>query len=410
MAKSMVLGLDIGSSQIKAVLAEATGDKLRIITGFSRPSLGLRKGTVVEIDEVTKNIGELLNEVRLVSKPAVKNIYLNVGITDIRAQISRGIIAVARANSEIHEDDIERVIQASQAINLPPNRMIIHTITREFIVDGVNDIRDPLGMLGSRLEVSSLVVDAFSPAVKSLIKCVETAGGGISGLFFNPLASSQPILTKNQKELGVVLIDIGFASTSIAVFEENKLFHTNIFPIGSGHITNDLAIALKIPVEAAEKIKINYGCVLPKSIPSRESVDLKKISENLSGNPSRKFIAEVIESRVQEIFELVNNDLKLIGKAARLPAGVVLTGGGAKLPGLADLARQELRLSAQIGLPSPSLFETQSGELNEYIESPEYALVLGLVVWSKELGKIKPRSSDNIFTKIVALFKNLLPS
>ncbi len=410
MAKSMVLGLDMGSSQIKAVLAEASGDKLRIIAGFNRPSVGLRRGIVIEMDEVTKNIDELLNEVRLVSKPAVKNIYLNVGITDIRAQGSRGIIAVARANSEIHEDDIERVIQASQAINLPPNRMIIHTITREFIVDGVSDIRDPLGMLGSRLEVSSLIIDAFSPAVKNLIKCVETAGGGISGLFFNPLASSQPILTKNQKELGVVLIDIGFATTSIAVFEENKLFHTSIFPIGSGHITNDLAIALKIPVEIAEKIKVNYGCVLPKSVSSRESVDLKKISENLSGAPSRKFIAEVIESRVQEIFELVNNDLKLIGKVARLPAGVVLTGGGAKLPGLADLARQELKLSAQIGLPRPSLFEIKSGDLNEYIESPEYALVLGLVMWSKELGKIKPRSSDNIFTKIVALFKNLLPS
>jgi cell division protein FtsA len=406
MAQSMVLGLDIGSWLIKAVVAEAAGDKLRLLAGFSRPSAGLRRGVVVEMEEVARNVNEILSEVKTVSRAAVKNIYLNVGCSDTHTQVSRGIIAVARANSEIHEDDIERVIQASQAINLPQNRMILHAITREFIVDGVGDIKDPLGMLGSRLEVSSLVVDTFAPSVKNLMKCVDLSGGSVSGLILNPLAASRSILSKNQKELGVVLIDIGFNTTGMAVYEEDKLVHTAIFPVGAGHITNDLAIALKIPVEVAEKIKIGYGYALAKDVPIKENIDLKKFELNVSGSPSRRFVAEVVESRTEEILDLVNNELKLAGKAGRLPAGAVLSGGGAKLPGIVDLCRQQLKLSTQIGLVNAALFEARTGDLAEYLESPEYAVPLGLILWSRDLGKTKSVVKENFLTKIV---KNLLP-
>lgn len=405
MAQNIVLGLDIGSSTVKAILAEAVDHhKIQLLAGFVRPSAGLRKGTVVEMDEVARNLGELFAEVKTMSRGGTRNIYLNVSGIDARVALSRGIVAVARANSEIHQDDIDRVIEASRAVHLPQNRMILHTITREFIVDGVGEIKDPLGMLGSRLEVSSLVIDVFAPAVKNLMKCVELAGGSVGGLIFSPLAAAQAVLTKNQKELGVVLIDIGFQTTGVAVYEENNLIHTAIFPVGAGHITNDLAVALKIPVEVAEKLKIGYGCALPKNVSSKESIDLKKIDPAASGNPSRRFIAEVIESRVREIFEMVNDELKVINKMAKLPAGAVLVGGGAKLPGIIELAREELRLSSQIGLPQAALFEARSGDLTEYLELPEYAVPLGLILWSCEEGKIQPKFRGNWFVRLIKSF------
>jgi len=406
MAQSIVLGLDIGSQEIKAVIAEAGPEKMRLLAEFTRPSAGLRRGVVVEMDELVRVLTELFAEIKLFSRNALRNIHLNINIPDSRCQASKGIIAVARANSEIHEDDIERVIQASQAIGLPNNRLILHNITREFIVDGVGDIRDPLGMLGSRLEVSSLIIDVFSPAVKNLTKCVELAGGSVSGLYFGPLAAAEASLTKNQKELGVILIDLGFSTTGYAVFEENKLLAAKLFPAGAGHITNDLAIALKIPVETAEKIKLAYGCALAKEVSAKENVDLKKIDSAAAGSPSRKFIAEIIESRVEEIFDLINEELKAIGKAGRLPAGAVIVGGGAKLPGIADLARQQLRLAAQIGLPNVNSFEAKTSELTDCLDSPDRAVPLGLGLLSREDGKTKPREAANF---AVRFFRNLLP-
>ncbi|MDD5098962.1 MAG: cell division protein FtsA [Candidatus Colwellbacteria bacterium] len=409
MATNTVLGLDIGSENVKAVVAEAGKEKIRLIYGAEKPSSGIRKGSVVSMDDAARTISDVISEVKSFYRPAIRNVWMNVGGSSIRSQISRGIIAVARANSEIYQDDIDRVVKASQAINLPQNRMILHTLTREFVVDGIGDIKDPLGMIGARLEVSSLIVDAFAPSVKNLRKCVEVGGGEVGGLVFNPLASARSVLSKNQRELGVVIIDIGAQTTGIAVYEEDKLLHTNMFPVGSSHITNDLAVALKIQVDIAEKIKITHGYAVSKDVPSKDVIDLKKVDINASGNPSRRFVAEVIESRIQEIFEFVNNDLRVIGKAGRLPAGAVLVGGGAKLPGIADLARQELKLSTQIGLPNLSPFEVHDQSLVEYAESPEYAAVLGLILHSFDAsgGSVKSgHSSRNWFVQVL---RNMLP-
>jgi len=201
MAQQQILGLDIGSDTIKAVVAEPTSDgKILLKAGFRKPSRGLRKGVVVDMENATSAVTGLLEKVREVSKGALKNIYLRVGGSDVRVQNSRGITAVSRANSEIYKDDVDRVVQASEAVNLPPNRMILHTIKKEFIVDGVGDIQDPLGMTGSRLEVLSLIVDAFQPTIKNLSKCVELAGGSISGWVFGPIASTGALLTDNQKQ------------------------------------------------------------------------------------------------------------------------------------------------------------------------------------------------------------------
>lgn len=407
MAHNTVLGLDIGSDSIKAVVAEPIKDKIKLIYGITRPSAGIRKGVVVSMDDAARAIGEVLGEIKSFYRPAIKNIYLNVGSSNIRVQLSKGIVAVARANSEIGNDDIERVIRASEAINLPQNRMILHTLTREFTVDGISDIKDPLGMIGSRLEVSSFIIDAFIPAVKNIRKCLEIAGGSAGGLIFNPLASARAVLSKNQKELGTVVIDIGFGTTGMAVFEEDKLIHTNVYPVGSGHITNDIAVALKIPVEMAEKIKIAYGYAVSKDVPSRDTIDLRKMDINATGAPSRRFVAEVIESRLQEIFELVDNDLRMVGLSGKLPAGAVLVGGGAKLPGIVDLAKQELKITTKIGLPPASGFEVQDQSLLEYVESPDYTVVLGLVLWSEDTGNIKSKVAGK--GKLMQILKNILP-
>lgn len=411
MAQSQILGLDIGSDTIKAVIAEPTSDgRVFLRAGFTKPSRGLRKGVVVDMESATNAVTGLLDKVREVSKGALKNIYLRVGGSDVRVQNARGITAVSRANSEIYKDDVDRVVRASEAINLPPNRMILHTVKREFIVDGVGDIQDPLGMVGTRLEVLSLIIDAFHPTIKNLTKCVELAGGSISGWIFGPIASATSLLTSNQKELGVASVDIGYGTTGIAVYEENKLLHARVLPVGAGHVTNDIALALKIPVETAEKVKLSYGYASARGISNKEKIDLQKIDSNAKGFPSRKFISDVIEARLSEICELINNDLRGIGKERQLPAGVVITGGGAKLPGMAELFKDELKLAAQIGLPYRGVFDTDSQGMLEFLELPEYALVLGLVLSSHNLQDSKSSVSGGGVSGFLKKFiKSFLP-
>jgi cell division protein FtsA len=287
--------------------------------------------------------------------------------------------------------------------------MVLHSVTREFIVDAIGDIRNPVGMIGNRLEAHSLIVDAFSPNVKRAVMCVEQAGGKVSGLIFSPLASSQSALSRNQKELGVALVDIGFGKTGLSVYEENKLLHTSVIPAGSGNITNDLAIGLKASVDAAETIKLTFGTATSRDVSLRDMIDLQKISPAAKGTISRRFVSEIISVRLAEIFDSMNHELKKIGKAHKLPGGVVLTGGGAKMAGLVDLARQEMRLPTQIGLPDLTLLEIGS-DVGVDAEDPEYACVFGLVSHGYELMKenqgelIGSDGATNFFKKIFRLF------
>jgi cell division protein FtsA len=376
-----IVGLDIGSRTIKAVVGEVRRDNSLAMHGVLKmPSAGVRKGVVADIGETTQALSPVIGEIKKISKQAGANIYLGVGASDVRVQPSVGVVAVSRADYEIFEDDVNRAIQSAQAINLPNNRMILHAIVREYIVDGVKDIRDPLEMVGNRLEVNSLIIDAFAPAVKNLSKCVEVLGSDLGGLILGPLAAARAVLTKNQRELGVALVDIGFGKTSMAVYEEGKLLHTAIFPVGSGNVTNDLAIGLKISVEAAETVKLSYGSALAREVGGRDLLDLVKIDSRARGSVTKRFIAEVIEVRLAEILEFVQNELKYIGRAGKLPAGVVFVGGGAKIPGIVELGKQELKLAAQVGIPelSPLLIQHDI-DLGAKLEDPEFALALGLL-------------------------------
>lgn len=381
MASSFITGLDIGTSAIKVAVAENKGGRPFLRAVFKKPSLGLRKGAIVDLAEAAQAVSRALLEVKKISRAALKNVYVNIGTPQAKAQLSRGVVAVSRADTEIYHDDVERAVKASQVINLAPNRTIIHNVTREFVVDGVGDISDPLGLSGSRLEVNSLIIDAFSPHVKSLVRVVDLCAGRVSGLVFGPLVASRSSLSKNQKDLGVVLIDIGFGTTGLSIYEENKLVGVANFPIGAGNISNDLAVGLKIPVDAAENLKLSYGYALSKDVGQKETVDIKKFFPEAKGVTSRRFVAEIIESRLAEIFELVDNELSVFGKRGKLPGGAVLVGGGAKMPGLTELVKQELKLSGQIGLALSHEWEQEGANLGEFLEDPEFAVAFGLVLW-----------------------------
>ena len=405
-----ILGLDVGSHSIKAVVAELKKNgQLSLLKILKMPSAGLRRGVVEDMAEATRALNQVFAEVKQVSKSAHKNIYLGVASTDFRSQLSKGIVAVSRADSEIHKDDIDRAIDASQAIKLPANRMIVHSVTRAFVVDDIVDVADPLGMIGSRLEVSSLIIDALAPGIKNLMRCVEGAGGSIASLIFNPLAVSRSVLSRNQRDLGVVTIDIGFGKTGVSIYEENKLLHTAVSPVGSCHATNDLAIGLKTSIPAAENIKLTLGSATAKDVPAREQVDLTKYDPVAKNSVTRRFISEVLEARFAEIMEFVNNELKHIGKSARLPAGAILLGGGSKLPGIVDLAKQELRLSVQVGFPNTSEFEVQNAELISRSEDPEMACAFGLVLWGKDKMTGEESSSGMNLNWLKKIFKVFIP-
>jgi cell division protein FtsA len=381
MGSNFIVGLDIGTSSVKAALAEKQGNRIILHRTFKESSAGLRKGAVSDLGEAVPAVSRIFEEIRKISKSALKNVYVNIGTPQVKIQASKGIVAVSRVDNEIYQDDIDRVVKASQAVQLAPNRMVVHTITREFIVDGVGDIPSPIGLSGGRLEVVSMIVDAFAPHVKSIMRLVEMAGGEIGGLVFNPIAASRAVLSKHMKELGVVVVDIGCGTTSVAVYEENKLLGLQIFPVGGGNITNDIAVGLKIPVSAAEKIKLHYGYAIAREVGSKESIDLQKFVPETKGSASRRFVSEIIESRLAEILEFVNNELKLISKVRGLAGGIILTGGTAKLPGLAELAKDELRLTSQIGFAdiSPWISE-RSHMVEDAVEDPEFSVALGLVL------------------------------
>jgi cell division protein FtsA len=403
---SFVTGFDIGSSSVKGVVCMRKKDgTLAVLSAFSQPSAGIRKGVMVDVEEATCVLRDTVLDVEKTSRRAMHNTFVNVSSEHSRARISRGIAAVARADQVIQQDDVDRVLQASKAVKLAPNYLVLHNITREFFVDDVGDIPDPVGMLGSRLEVSTLIVEAFAPQVNMLVKNLERVGIRVGGLIFNPLAAARAVLTKRQKDLGVLMIDIGFGTTTIAVFEENKVLHTKCLPIGSGHVTSDIAIGLKVSFDAAEKLKVRFGCAIAKEISRKETVKLSEVEPGNTGEVPRRFIAEIIEARLEEVFELIQSELKSLGRAVQLPAGIVLSGAGAKLPGLAELAKQELKLTAQIGFPILSGFEVQNPAHQELMDDPAFATAVGLALW----GNAEGGTPHEGFGRVTRLLKNLMP-
>jgi len=418
MAKdNIIVGLDVGTSKVRTVIASIRGRedaRPKIIGVGESPSAGMRKGVVVDIEEMTKSIKRSVDNAERVSGVDVGKVFVSVGGSHIRARANKGVAAVSRADEEFTQEDVTRAIDNASILYLDPNREIIHIIPREFNIDGQGGIQDPRGMNGFKLEVDAMIVEGLTPYIKNLRKCVNNAGLEIEGLVLNVLAASQAVLTKKQKELGVLVLDFGGGTVGMTVYEEGKLLHMAILPIGSAHITNDIAVGLRTSVETAEKIKLSYGSCMPEEINKKDTVDISKIDEKEEGIISRRELSKIIEARMEDIFSLANKELKKINRENYLPAGAILIGGGAKTPDILDLAKEKLKLSVQLGYPQGI------DGLVDKIDDPTFATAIGLIFWAMELSEDKDdgkvfslgkmsSSGPKFLNKIVNVLRKFIP-
>lgn len=407
--KSMICALDIGTSKIATIVGQKKESGEIEVSGVGlADSNGVRKGMITDIEETISAISASLEEAERMAGVPLESAFVGVGGVHISSSNSKGVIAVSRADGEVSEDDTTRVIEAAKAVSLPANREILHVVPRVYTVDGQEGIKDPVGMTGIRLEVDAHVISSSTPCIKNLTKCVYQAGLDIDDLVFSGLATSSAFLSRQQKEIGVALIDIGAATTCMAVFEEGNILHSAVLPIGSDHITNDIAIGLRISIDTAEKIKLKYGRATPEGIKESEEIDLEKIDKAEKQKASAVYVAEIIEARLQEIFSLILDELKNVSREGTLPAGVVITGGGARLPQITDCAKENLKLPAQIGKPQVEL----TG-LVDKLENPRYSCSIGLLVWGagaeKKARLLKISNIKKSTTKLKQWFKHLIP-
>ncbi len=378
MARShYITGIDVGSAEVRVVVAQkdAESGQLTVLGVGVEPMHGVQKGVVTDVEEASVALTRALDAAERVAGVPVERAYVSVNGSHISSQNSRGVIAVSRADGEITVDDVDRVVNAAQAISLPANREILHVLPQNFIVDGQEQIADPVGMTGVRLEVEAHVIDGSAPFIKNLTKVVNQSGVHIEDFVFAPLAASTAVLEKRQKELGVVLIDLGGGTTSIAVYEEKALLHTSVLPVGSSHITNDIAIGLRTSIDVAEKIKLEHGTALPSEVQANETIVVDG-DDGEQDSISRKEVVNIISARLEELFSFVDKELKEIGRSGLLPAGAILTGGGAHMPGIIDIAKKRMKLPVRIGTPQ------EVGGVIDQANDPAFAVVLGLIAWA----------------------------
>lgn len=408
-----IAGIDIGNSQTKVVIAsvnQANGLP-EILGAGSAPSHGLRRGMVVDMEEAVENIKTAVQRAQAMAGVPVRRAYVAVNGLHIKTQISRGVIAVSRADNEISQNDIDRVLQAASVVSLPANREIIHVLPRNYIVDGTENVKNPLGMKGVRLEAEVFIIDGLSPYLKNIAKCVNEAGIEVAGLVFSPLAASLAVLDKNQKEYGVMHLEFGGGTSTLAIFEEADLIHNAVLPIGSRHITNDVAIALRTSMDVAERVKLEHGTTSQgEDLRKKENIDLSQLLGEENFVLPKKQLIRVVDARAQELLDMVSQELKKVVKNGMLPAGVVLSGGGSNLPGLASLVKETLRLPVRIGQP------LNIGGASESVADPSFVVSVGLVLWGlgEESAGSRARASslksgDGLFGKVADWLKNFLP-
>ncbi|KKT28409.1 MAG: Cell division protein ftsA [Candidatus Yanofskybacteria bacterium GW2011_GWA1_44_21] len=405
----LISGIDIGNSQVKAVIAkiERNSSRPEIIGFGNSPSLGLRRGMVVDMEETIDNVRTAVHRAQTMAGASIQRAYVSVNGLHIGNQTSRGVIAVSRADNEISQNDIDRVVQAASVVSLPANREIIHVIPRNYIVDGTENVKNPLGMKGVRLEAEVFIIDGLSPHIRNIAKCVNENNIEVAGLVFAPVAAAMAVLDKNQKEYGVLHLDFGGGTSTLTVFEEADLLHTSVLPIGSKHITNDLAIALRTSLDVAEKIKLDYGATSEtEDLRRKDMIDLSALLAEENFVVSKKQLIKVVDARAHELMDMVNAEMKKISRNGMLPAGIVLSGGGSNLPGFAMLVKEALKLPVRL---ATTLNMTGA----ENVSDPSYAVGLGLVAWGFEKefskGQKGPSGNNRFISNVVRWFKNFMP-
>jgi cell division protein FtsA len=387
---SYIVGLDIGTKKVAAVIGEVTEEKKVEIIGIgTAESRGLRKGVVVNLDATVDAIKKAQEEAELMAGVEIDAAFIGISGAHIKSFNSRGVIAVSGKNREIGREDIKRVIDQSKAVSIPPDREIIHIIPQEFVVDEQDGIKDPLGMSGIKLEVNVHIVTGAITSVQNLRTCVTRAGIEIEQVVLNQIATSSSVLTHDEKELGVGLIDIGGGTTEVAIFERGSLWYTSVIPIGGDNFTNDIAVGLRTPIPDAEKIKKKFGCVSHPLVEEQETIEVPTVGRGKKPRVlSRQLLADIIHPRAEEIFRLVDNDIKRMGYEKSLNSGVVITGGTALLDGLEEVAEEIFDLPVRRGDPSGI------GGLVDRVSTPDYATTVGLIQYGYRLYKEKGLPRD----------------
>jgi cell division protein FtsA len=375
--KRLIVGLDIGTSKVVAIVGEvATEGEVEVIGLGSHPSRGLKKGVVVNIESTVQSIQRAVEEAELMAGCRINSVYAGIAGSHIRSLNSHGIVAIR--DKEVTPGDVDRVIDAARAVAIPADQKILHVLPQEFIIDNQEGVREPVGMSGVRLEARVHLVTGAVSAAQNIIKCVRRCGLEVDDIILEQLASAQAVLTEDEKELGVCLVDIGGGTTDIAVFTEGAIRHTAVIPIAGDQVTNDIAVALRTPTQHAEEIKVRYACALAKLASADESIEVPSIGDRPPRRLARQTLAEVIEPRYEELLTLVQAELRRSGFEDLMAAGVVLTGGSAKMEGVVDLAEEVFHVPVRVGMP-----QAVSG-LAEVVRNPIYATGVGLLLFGHQ--------------------------
>ncbi len=383
---NLIAGLDIGTSAIRLAVGQLVAHEesdreieLQILGAAEAPSVGVHKGIISSIEDVVSSISVCLeNAERMVGVP-LNSAWVGISGLHIISQNTKGVVAVSKADNEISEEDVARSIEASRAIATPLNYEVLHVLPKSFSIDGQGKIKDPVGMTGIRLEVDAQIILGSSSQIKNLTKAVYRTGLNIEDLVLSVLATAEAVLTPRQQEVGVAVVNIGVSTTSLAVFEEGDIIHTAILPIGSEHITNDIAIGLRTTIDIAEAVKIEHGDCSTAEISKREEIDLFDVGAPEHEMVKKQYISEIISARVEEILQKIDQELQKIKRSGLLPSGVVLTGGGAKLPGLIEMAKRQLRLPVVLGYPLNVMSVTDK------VNDLSFSTAVGLVKWGSNM-------------------------
>lgn len=396
--KDFVVGLDIGTTKICCIVGEIAeagpSPQIDIVGIGTAPSTGLRKGVVINIDSTVESITKAVEEAELMAGVEISTVYTGIAGGHIKSFNSTGIVAVK--DNEISEQDVQRVIDAAKAVAIPLDREVIHIIPQEYIIDGQDGIREPIGMSGVRLEAKVHIVTGAVSSAQNIIKCANKAGLNVSEICLEPIASSEAVLTQDEKELGVVLIDIGGGTSDIAIFKDGALVHTGVLALGGNHLTNDIAMGLRTPQHEAERIKIQHGSAMASLVKPDETIEVNGVGGRKSRVMARRLLAEIIEPRVEEMFSLIHNEVMKSGFGDQLGAGVVITGGTVLLEGMPELAEFVFELPVKRGMPH------NIGGLRDIVCSPKFATGVGLLKYGAR-NKVRnrfPIREKNIYDKV----------
>ena len=375
--RDVIVGLDIGTSKVVALVGEITADgSIEVIGMGSQPSRGLKKGVVVNIESTVQSIQRAVEEAELMADCEINAVYAGIAGSHVRSLNSHGVVAIR--DREVTHGDVEHVIDAAKAVAIPADQRILHVLPQEFIIDGQEGIRDPIGMSGVRLEAKVHIVTGADSAAQNIIKCVQRCGLEVEDVVLEQLASSFAVLTDDEKELGVCLVDVGGGTTDIAVFGSGAIRHTAVIPIAGDQVTNDIAVSMRTPTQYAEDIKIRYACALSQLANPDESIEVPSVGDRPARRLARQTLAEVVEPRYEELFNLIREELRRSGFEEMIAAGIVLTGGSARMEGAIELAEEIFHVPVRLGLPG------QVKGLADVVRNPIYSTGVGLLLYARE--------------------------